>query len=118
MADNVHVISDEERDRRLANSPSPDKVTPEHIDATVKNVRFIHAEPTSTIAIVTLRNDFTVIGHSACADPVNFDREIGERIALDDAKKQIWPLEGYLLRQRLWEAENPPQPIAPMDSVS
>ncbi|MGS1071512.1 Gp49 family protein [Burkholderia glumae] len=54
-----------------------------------------------TICVLTLRNGFTVTGESACASPENFDAEIGFKIARQKAVEKIWPLEGYLLKQRL-----------------
>jgi hypothetical protein len=43
-----------------------------------------------------------VHGQSAPADPENFDQAFGEKLARDDAIRQLWPLEGYLLRQKLY----------------
>ena len=54
-----------------------------------------------TVCCLTLPNGFTVTGESACASPENFNQEIGETIALNNAKDKIWLLEGYLLKQRL-----------------
>lgn len=54
-----------------------------------------------TICVLVLRNGFTVTGESACASPDNFDAEIGRKIAREKAREKIWPLEGYLLRNRL-----------------
>lgn len=54
-----------------------------------------------TICILVMRNGFTVIGKSAPASPENFDEEKGRRFAYEDAIKQLWPLEGYALRERL-----------------
>ena len=54
-----------------------------------------------TICVLTLRNGFTVLGKSACASPANFSREIGEKVAREDAIRQIWPLLGYTLRNKL-----------------
>ena len=56
-----------------------------------------------TICVLVLRNGFTVIGESACASPENFDAEIGRNIAYANALNKIWPLEGYLLKQELYE---------------
>lgn len=39
------------------------------------------------------------------ASPENFDEQIGHKIARDNARGKIWALEGYLLRQRLADAE-------------
>lgn len=54
-----------------------------------------------TICILVMQNGFTVIGKSAPASPENFDPEKGRRFAYEDAIKQLWPLEGYALRERL-----------------
>jgi len=54
-----------------------------------------------TICILVMQNGFTVIGKSAPASPENFDIEKGKRFAYEDAIKQLWPLEGYALRERL-----------------
>jgi len=54
-----------------------------------------------TICVLVLRNGFTIIGKSACASPENFDAELGHKIAREDARRQIWALEGYLLRSKL-----------------
>ncbi|MGL5280713.1 MAG: Gp49 family protein [Plesiomonas shigelloides] len=54
-----------------------------------------------TFCVLVLRNGFTVTGESACASPENFDAEIGRKIARQNAVNKIWPLEGYLLKERL-----------------
>lgn len=60
-----------------------------------------------TICAITMANGFTVIGNSAPASAENFDADVGRRLAYDDAFRKLWPLEGYLLRERLAEAEAP-----------
>jgi hypothetical protein len=54
-----------------------------------------------TFCVLTLRNDFTVTGESACASPENFNEEIGRKVAKENAIQKIWPLMGYELKQRL-----------------
>jgi hypothetical protein len=54
-----------------------------------------------TICVLEMKNGFVVIGKSAPASPENFDREKGRRFAYEDAIKQLWPLEGYALREVL-----------------
>ena len=78
------------------------RVTPGRVEAVIVKAYF-HRVPdtTLTLCVLTLANGFTVTGESACASPENFDVELGERIALDDAKRKIWALEGYALRERL-----------------
>lgn len=80
------------------------RLTPDHIDAKIVNAYF-HVVPntTLTICVLTLDNGFTVTGESAAASPANFNEEIGQKIAFDNARAKIWQLEGYLLRERLHE---------------
>ena len=56
-----------------------------------------------TICVLVLKNGFTVTGESACANPENFDAEIGRKIARDNAVNKMWPLMGYELRTRMAE---------------
>ncbi len=57
-----------------------------------------------TVCFIVMKNGFTVIGKTAPADPQNFDRDLGRKFAREDAIRQIWPLMGYALRQKLHEA--------------
>jgi hypothetical protein len=54
-----------------------------------------------TICILVMRNGFTIIGKSAPASPENWDGELGRKFAYEDAVRQIWPLMGFALRDRL-----------------
>jgi hypothetical protein len=54
-----------------------------------------------TFCVLVLKNGFTVTGESACASPDNFDPEIGRKIARENAKNKIWPLMGYVLKEKL-----------------
>jgi hypothetical protein len=62
-----------------------------------------HALDLLTFCVLVLKNGFTVTGESACASPENFDAELGRKIARRNAEAKIWPLLGYVLRQRLHE---------------
>ena len=59
----------------------------------------------TTICQLTLLNGFTVIGTSACVDPDMFDLKAGRRIAFENARQQIWRLEGYLATQDAYIAD-------------
>ena len=54
-----------------------------------------------TFCVLVLKNGFTVVGKSACASPENYRRDVGERVAREDAERQIWPLLGFELKQML-----------------
>lgn len=95
------------------------RLTPEHIDAQIIGIDYIqqeqwpavHHELQSeyvrralkclTVCVLVLRNGYTIVGKSACASPENFDVDLGCKIALEDARRQIWALEGYALRNKL-----------------
>lgn len=83
----------------LANSPAP-RVTPAQLDATIVETTYLYHK-TLTICVLELRNGFLVTGESACADPANYNREIGNQIAYKNAREKIWALEGYLLKEAL-----------------
>lgn len=78
------------------------RLTPADIDAAIVAEHY-HVFPgtTLTVCCMVLRNGFTVTGESAAASPANFDETLGRKIARDNARQKIWPLEGYLLRERL-----------------
>jgi len=91
------------------------RLTPQHIDDQIASEVWGRASDLFdqqhssalkclTICVITLKNGFTLVGKSACASPENFDLEIGGKIARDDAREQIWALEGYLLRSKLADA--------------
>lgn len=85
------------------------RLNPQMIDATIVSEQYyVFPGTTLTVCCLTLRNGFQVLGESAAASPKNFDAEIGRKIARDNARNKIWALEGYLLRQRLWEKANAP----------
>ena len=97
MTDND--IEQEIQDKNL-NAP---RLTPELIDNTIKTEQYHVFNGVLTICCLTLTNGFTVTGESAFASPENFDRELGQEIAKQNARDKIWALEGYLLKQKLYE---------------
>lgn len=92
------------------------RLTPDHIDSVIvgeywftadkaigKNVPIFDSLKTYTICLIVLRNGFIVEGHSAPVSAENFDPGIGIEIARENARKKIWELEGYLLKEKLSE---------------
>lgn len=59
------------------------------------------AMATLTVCVLKMKNGFMVIGKSAPASPENFDLDLGKKLAFDDAVKQLWPMMGFALRDRL-----------------
>ncbi|WP_377299638.1 Gp49 family protein [Rhizobium sp. SGZ-381] len=84
------------------------RLTPAQIDAVILAEQYhVFAGTTLTVCCLTLKNGFTVTGESAAASPENFDQDIGRKIARENARQKIWPLEGYLLRESLWSRRDP-----------
>lgn len=85
----------------------PKSVTMGHLESLVATEEYLRPETakTLTICVLTLKNGFSLVGESACADPANYSRILGEKLARANALNKAWPLEGYLLRQQLHDAE-------------
>jgi len=69
--------------------------------ATNTRVAYPSALKLLTICILVMQNGFVVIGKSAPASPENFDTAVGQKFAREDAVRQLWPLMGFALRDRL-----------------
>ena len=114
---NEKQIEQEIQDKGL-NAP---RLTPDHIDSVIQSVHYFTAADDAsnadnnydplvgapsqlyllTFCVIVLKNGFKVTGESACANPENFDRIIGQKIAYENAREKIWMLEGYLLKEKL-----------------
>lgn len=79
------------------------RVSMADIEARIVGEEYMNCEliPHLTIAVLKLDNGYAVIGQSAPADPENFNFELGKKFARQNAVEKIWPLEGYLLAERL-----------------
>lgn len=79
------------------------KVTLEDIKAKIKDECYIVLpDGRTTICQLTMENGYTINGYSACVDAANFNIDLGRKYAYEDAIRQIWPLEGYLLAEVLY----------------
>jgi hypothetical protein len=85
------------------------KLTPEQIDATIVKEDYFQLTPVLTVCILTLKNGFTVVGESACVSVENFDEQKGKDVAKEKAREKIWGLEGYLLKQKIYDASLVPE---------
>lgn len=81
------------------------RLTPEHIDSVIVNAEY-HLFDVTTVCCLKLKNGYNVLGKSAPVSAANFDAELGKKIAFENARNKIWELEGYLLKQKLYEGEN------------
>ena len=77
------------------------RLTPEKIDAVISSKEF-HVSHQWTLYAIS-QNGFTVRGYASCVSAANYNKELGEKIAFENARKEVWQLEAYLLAQRLSE---------------
>ena len=90
-------IEKEIQDKGL-NAP---RLTPDDIDAAINGKTFTNLPSGKCVVCeLTLQNGYTVRGESACVSVENFDQEIGNKIAFENARDKIWQLEGYLLQDK------------------
>jgi hypothetical protein len=54
-----------------------------------------------TMCLLKMKNGFIVIGKSAPASPENVNAGLGAKFAREDAIRQLWPIMGYALREKL-----------------
>lgn len=82
---------------------TPNRVSIESIRAKFLRAEYIHPEiaPHMTICIIEMDNGFFLVGKSTPADPANFNAELGAKFAAEDAERHAWPLEAYLLREKM-----------------
>lgn len=78
------------------------RVTPEDVDNFITHADYHVFERTClTVCCLTLKNNFTVVGHSACASPENFNAELGRKLAFDKARQQVFAFLGFELCSKL-----------------
>ena len=82
------------------------RVTPADIDANITDVEYVtHVSKCGQIlrwAVITTNTGYAVVGKPSCAVSVaNDDIAIGEAVALENSREELWPLMGYALKSRL-----------------
>ena len=88
-------------------SDLPNSVTKDQLDSLVarSDVEYAVFGKKLTVAVITLPNNFKVTGEASCVDANNFDKALGENYALESAVEKLWELEGYLLANDRYRAE-------------
>jgi len=134
----VEPLADTDVEAELqAKGKNGPRVTPDDIEANIKeehyftaaegafgaaaiagagSVSFDRSLQLLTFCVLVLQNGYTVVGKSACAAPENFDREMGARIARQDALHQVWGLMGYELRSKLVAMAAAAEPTPPVST--
>ena len=90
------------------------KITKEFLESEIDKVEYNRFGETNTHCTITTKSGFTFTGESACVDPNNFNQEIGEQVAYDNAFEKMWLLYGFWLHKALAEYDYKLRP--PLDS--
>ena len=102
MSNTEQQIEKEIQDKGL-NAP---RLTPDHIDSVIVDETYTNLPDGRTVICqLTLKNGYTIDGKSACVSKENFNQEIGNKIARQNAREKIWELEGYLLKEKLFTSK-------------
>ena len=88
----------------MSTEPVTNKVTLENIISKIKKEEYV-VLPSGKVMVceLTLENGFTVRGQAAVVDKANFNEDIGKQISKENAIREIWQLEGYLLQEQLYK---------------
>lgn len=82
------------------------RITPSDIAANIADVEIVkHVSKTGQVlrwAVITARNGYAVVGKPSCSvSSANDNAEIGEKVALENSRDELWALMGYELRSKL-----------------
>ena len=91
-------------DASKAVQKTPHRVSLDSMLARIVDEEYIRPAilPHMTICVLKVDNGFVLVGKTAPADPENYDADLGEKFAKEDAIRQMWVLEGYALRERMF----------------
>lgn len=56
-----------------------------------------------TLCLLKMKNGFIVIGKVAPVSPENYNTQLGQKFAYEDAVRQLWPLMAFSLKDHLME---------------
>lgn len=82
------------------------RVTPADIEANIVHTEIVkHVSHTGQVlrwAVLTAKNGHAVHGKPSCSvSPENDNADLGEKIAVENARRELWALMGYELRSKL-----------------
>ena len=82
---------------------TPNRISLDQIEAAIASTQYMYPDniPGMTICTIALKNGYGLVGKSAVADVENFNKELGQKFAREDAIRSAWPLFAFALRERL-----------------
>ena len=102
------IMTDDEIEQYIIdNDLNAPRLTPNDIQDQAQKIQYYHFPDTNVVVCaVTVTNGYTALGDSSCVSSANFDEKLGQEIALKNAIDEIWGIEGYRLKQYLYEKKN------------
>ena len=95
------ALSSLERDVMASRGCAP-RVSREALEAKVRDVEYI-TRGTLTLCILTMANGYQAVGKSRPVSADNFIGAEARAFAYEDALREVWPMEGYILREAIAE---------------
>jgi hypothetical protein len=82
------------------------RVTPDDITDNIRHVEYVkhvsHGGQVLRWAVLTTKSGYAVVGNpSVAVSPENDNEEIGQKVAFENSKQDLWPLMGYELKSKL-----------------
>lgn len=100
------MTEQEIENKLIINEKTAPRLSPQDIDDNIVDTAIVKFTSKSgqilRWAVLTTKNGFAVTGKpSASVSAENDMPEIGEKIAISNARDELWPLMGYELKSRL-----------------
>ena len=76
-------------------------LTKEFLESEIDKVEYNRFGETNTHCTITTKSGFTFTGESACVDPNNYNKELGEKYAYENAFEKMWMPYGFWLHKTL-----------------
>lgn len=105
-------MSDQQIEKEIqAKGLTAPRVKPEDIATNIVDTEFVtHVSKGGQVlrwAILTTASGYAVVGKpSVSVSPENDNEQIGRQVAYDNSRKELWPLMGYALKQKLHEGNS------------
>ena len=83
------------------------RVKPSDLDEAIASIVIVkHVTPSGSIlrwAVLNLKNGFSVTGKpSASVSAANDNQEIGEKVAIENARSELWAFMGFRLKEQAY----------------
>lgn len=86
------------------------KLTKEFLESEIERAEYNRMTSTITHCTIVTKSGFTFTGESACVDPNNYNKELGEKYAYENAFEKMWMPYGFWLHKALADHDNRLQP--------